>query len=441
MNKQEKQLLRGHLQVWRIGEHERLYADVNIPYQHAVKIIIPNRYEALSGRGEQRELQPAWSKKLSRAMLEGSYTPTPITASLRPEHKRCLTIDRDKGKYELQLGERTLAETDGQHRMDAIRRIRQDVSDKVSTTSDKELKKSLETQLKQIDSLPIVVRIFFDGDARQDFLRLQLGRAADRAQMFSMRVSTKESDPMQARAWEIGKVLHNTEDSPFKNTLRFDSVGNLIPISSLCARGGSDSSTSLVGLAKVSDQTPKVLASYVIMAYKAIQQSTPGLLARGHVLTTIGNGGKKGSATMMIGLGICLAYRLAQENKDQPDAADLQHLVETVRSTMADEVEGSFSGSQKRMLMGRFARSYFADQQNLHDGVPLGLLQIIPPSAYDADPLPKRPRGRPKVVQPVEDPQVTTEGLQNQVQAAEGPTAPWDNADGFEITFPEDVPV
>jgi hypothetical protein len=105
---------------------------------------------------------------------------------------------------------------------------------------------------------------------------------------------------------------------------------------------------------------------------------------------------------MLVGLGICLAHRTSLTGKEQTDA-----LVTVAREILDEPVQGSFSSSRKRELMGRFARAFFSpDDVEKHDGLPLSLVQTLSASTYLAKPLPRQPRrGRKKdpVVLPAEN--------------------------------------
>src|SRR5262249_15115626 len=154
------------------------------------------------------------------------------------------------------------------------------------------------------------------------------------------------------------------------NTIRFDSRGvQTLPISTLCSAGASDIATSLVGLArvgvKVGVKDAAKLAGALVAAYQAIKaydeahEDEFGLLETGKVLTPIGNDGKRGQATMMVGLATCLVYRCGVSGHEAPTDNDLAKLVAAAKVTLGRDVEGNFSGPDKRKLMGRFADAFF----------------------------------------------------------------------------------
>src|SRR5262249_3616662 len=146
--------------------------------------------------------------------------------------------------------------------------------------------------------------------------------------------------------------------------IRFDSRGlTALPVSTLCAKGASDLGTSLVGLAKVGLASGAAwdaerLAGCVVAAYQGLQKQAPQLLEEGKALTP-GAIGTRGSATMLIGLGICLAYRTMLLGRDKPDEL-LTGMVDTAKGTFDEKVNGGFSGPMKRQLLGWFARLFFA---------------------------------------------------------------------------------
>lgn len=382
----------GNYHVWSLLGHERGFADVTLTYKEAVEYIMPVRYNALTGRGEQRELFEAHVRKLRKEMEDGNYTPTQISAGLRKSHLASLVRQED-GTFELTVDSGDpLPQTDGGHRYEALSRIEKSVRESLKKDPENV---ELNERLDEILTLPIGVRIYFDGSPQRDFINLQAGRTVDAAHMLSMRIQQRViDDPAFKIAFDVAKILLKADDSPFKGQIRLDSRGiNPLPISTLCSKGASDLGTSLVGLAKIglfANKKADWLANIIIDVYRAIATKCPAVLEGGKVLTTIANGGSKGSATMLVGVAVCAAYRLVKLGREWDQEEDANRLCQSVAYALYERVNGRFSGPDKRKLLGDFAKDYFHDCcSGRHDGLPVELLRLLSPSAFGASPLPK----------------------------------------------------
>jgi hypothetical protein len=392
--------LTGTYCVWNLLGHARMYADITIPYSDAVQYVMAVRYNALTGKGEQREIFDAHCKKLKREMEEGNFTPTQVSAGLRKSHRDNLKLDEKNLTFVLKVdSDDPLPQTDGGHRGEAIARILKGLTQKLEAAEGED-KVKIQGQIDALEALPVGIRIYFDGNPQKDFTNLQAGRTVDKAHMLSLRIQQKVlDDPSFKVAFEVAKLLNKTEGSPVQNSIRFDSRGVApLPISTLCQKAGSDIATSLIGTAKIglfgdkpADST--FLAHCVMKTFKSLTAKAPELLEAGKVLTPIGNSGTKGSATLMIGLANCLAYRVRMGGKSLPSDRDVAQAVDAAKETLDREVAGNFSGPVKRSLMGKFAKQYFADLEcDKHQGVPVGLIQILSSSTFGVDPLPKAPK-------------------------------------------------
>ena len=243
----------------------------------------------------------------------------------------------------------------------------------------------------------MTVTIYFDGDPAQDFVRLQQGRAVDASHLLALRVRHKLlKDAAVQAALEVARLLHTQEGSPVRQLVRLDSRGGLpLPVSALCSRGASDIGTSLVGLARVSQtaeqgKEPAWLASVVTAAFQALKKDAPALLDCGKVVTPMANNGTKGAATMLIGIGTVLAYRMSVLGHATPTEDDLSRLVQSAKATLDEAVSGNLSGPRKRELLGRFAKEFLADVAgDKHRDLPVGLLRVLSASAFGVAPLPK----------------------------------------------------
>lgn len=395
-----KVTLTGAVKTWKLNGHTRKFAMVTVPYHEARELFCAMTFDAVCNQGEQRELCSAHVRKLKKAMESGEYTPTPASVGLRKEHRKKLTIQpRTDGSEEFTLevdGAHPLPLTDASHRLAAIGLLLEEFEknrDKVKTPEKKE---EFQKRVEEVLALPITCTVYLDGETRRDFVNLQAGRNVDPSHLFSLKVQQKPcEDSAAAVAFAIAKVLKKQDESPFENQIRFDSRGSLpLPITTLCSQGPSDAATSLLGLAKVGEgrfDTAR-LAGFVTTTYRALQLQAPELLEYGKVLTPIGNDGTKGSATMLIGLAVCLTHRIGAHSQSCCEEEIVADLVRTAKETLNESVNGGFSGQQKRAWMRGFAAQFFAEDVGpKHAGLPVALLQTLSASAFGVPKLPKAP--------------------------------------------------
>lgn len=399
--------LSGEFTRWTMFDFSRTYGTVqNLPYSEATEYIMAVRYNGTTGKGQQRELVAAHAKKLKAEMECGTFTPTNVSANCNKRHHGKLALDDATGRFVLEVdSDDPLIHSDGGHRYEAIGMVVADLEDQIEKAGDNPEKvEKLKRWLEQAKRLPVTVTVYFDGDPQKDFLNLQLGRPVDAAQMLSMKLQHRMADEPELKlAFEVAKVLAKQPGSPYANSIRFDSRGSAaLPISTLCSRGKSDLGTSLVGLGSVGmsadgDKSPEWLAGKIVTAFDAIKADAPDLLEYGKVLTPLCNSGGKGSATMLIGLGTCLAYRMVALGRADVSADDLEKLVEAAKLTLDEKVNGSFSAQDKRKLLGEFAKVFFSDLTvDKHAGLPVGLLKSLSASTFAVPPLPKEPKPKPK---------------------------------------------
>lgn len=399
-----KTTLSGTYHKWDYLGNTREYGDVHLTFGEAIEYILPVRYNALTGRGEQRVIHEGHGKTLRKAMREGTYTPTQLSAGLRPNHRSGLKVDVKNGTFTLEVdSEDPIPQTDGGHRYHAIECEVKETRKAIEACQDDAMRKELEGILTSLLALPLGFRIYFDGDLKSDFIALQSGRSVDPAHLYSLKIQQKVlSAPEFKISFEVCRHLNKHTRSPFHNLLRFDSASaanalvRQMPISTLSAKGSSDLSTSTIGLARIalarkSDIKPEALSDFVVASYEAIHKGHFSALEEGKVLTPPRFSGTKGSATMLVGVGLCLAYRcLSRENHAITDD-DLELVVECVKALLDRPVEGNLSGQVKRQLMGTYAEAFLDDlDEEKHDGLPIGLLEVLSPSAFNAASLPKK---------------------------------------------------
>jgi hypothetical protein len=201
----------------------------------------------------------------------------------------------------------------------------------------------------------------------------------------------------------VARLLHKQEGSPVRDQVRFDSRGKLpLPISTLCSSGASDIGTSLVGLARIGQmgekaKDPAWLAGAVTAVLRSLRKDAATLLACWKVLTPISDDGTRGSRTMLIGLGVVLAYRMSVLTHAVPTEDDLNRLVQSAKSTLDEPVSGNFSGPTKRKLLRLFAKDYLADLAgDRHNGLPISLLRTLSSSTFGVGPLLREKKDKKK---------------------------------------------
>ena len=343
--------LTGVFTKWTLFDNKRQYGTVqNLPFYEAREFVMAVRFNGQTGTGQQREIVESHVRRLKREMEAGAYTPTNISAACSKKHRQALVLNED-GTFALPVNsDDPLLHIDGGHRFEAMDRIVKELEGKLAKAGEKD-KGRLARCLEQAKAVPVTVTVYFDGEPAQDFVRLQQGRAVDAAHMLSLKVQQKLLKDQAVRtAFDVARLLHKQEGSPVRDMVRFDSRGKLpLPVSTLCSAGASDSGTSLTGLARIGQmgekaKEPDWLAFAVTAAVKALRKDAPALLACDKVLTPMSEGGTRGSTTMLIGLGVVLAYRLSVLGHAASTADDLSRLVQSAKSTLDKPVSGNISG-------------------------------------------------------------------------------------------------
>lgn len=381
----------GPVHNWKLDGKERRYTVITLPYAEARQVIKPKTYSALSGQGEQRELSKAHARALRRAIESGEYTPAAFGVGLRNAHRDNLEFQKDGSVVVIPV-ETPLASTDGNHRMNALALLREDVArewDAAEKNGDAESASRLSTLLGEIDDLPITFIVQLDGNVQRDFVNLQLGKTMDRSHLQSIAIQTKmvskKDYPLLKSAFTVAKALHGRQDSHLYNLVKFDSKSMApIPVSSLLVKG-ADVACSLYGLAKVAHAGEKKdeawMADVVAITYDTLKERTPGLLGDGMVLEPPPQG-SRGGASLLVGIATVVAYRAKFLNNGEITKDDLTKLVSAACDVFDVPRDGNTSSQRKRALLGEFAGVFFSDvETKKHEGVPLGLFVILTASA------------------------------------------------------------
>jgi hypothetical protein len=365
--------LSGTVSNWQLNGTSRKYIVATLPFSTAREIFRPDLYKADNGEGEQRSIFPTHARNLKKDMLADAYTPTAVAVGMNDKVAATLVEESDGKVAKFTVDDKTghLPLIDGGHRFDALDNL-------------------VKEGKKEALEVPITALIYLDNRNKENFLNAQKGRPVDKAHIMSLQVGAELTDPKVGKylrtAFDIAKILNTEPTSPFCRFIKFDSRSIApLPISTLSAKGASDLGTSLVGLAKIVHKAGKDAtwgASAVIDAFQAVKAKAPELLELGRVLTPPPDG-SRGSATMWIGLGNLLAYRLTL-----PDDGSVvtDSLVEAAKQVCDHTVRGNFSGPKKRELLGEIAFTFFATVKNVpfyKDEIPQELVDLLSYSTFD----------------------------------------------------------
>jgi hypothetical protein len=378
-------VIEGPVCEWPGGpDGPRRYIVATLPFRQAREVMRAEVYKAATGRGEQRARVASHVRQLRKEMAAGQFTPASVAAGTRLRHRKAVALSQVSGREvaRLQISpDDPLPLVDGQQRFGAIEEWAEDKPEALDA--------------------PITVLVFLDGDTQRDFLNLQLGKPVDTSHLLSLRVSAgacKDKDrPQYEAAMECARALAATPRSDFYRQIKFDSGNQFgLPVKTLFASGSSDLSSSLLGLARVglaanipTNQRTTWMVEAVCDAAAALRQHAPGLLEAGSVLAPPPDHSKS-SATMLIGVGVLLAFRLHALGKTRADDEDCIRLAESASRTLAVQAGKKFSAPHKRTLLGEFARDFLADLPGpSHAGIPAALFGLFAPSAYDCPPLPR----------------------------------------------------
>lgn len=388
----------GKLVRWTLdpsGEKTRDYTVVTLPFKEAHALFRPEYFNGGTGKGEQRKVVESHQKKLARVLAGHMYTPTPFGVGLtKKQQAECVTVEGDDVTITIEDG-KYLKRTDGNHRDTALiallEKAREDGDDAL---------------VEAIERVPVTAMIYLNGDAQEDFINLQAGKAVDPNHLLTMQLRRKAlSEKLQGdmdRALDVARLLNTSDASPFHTFIQLDTRGIArLKFNSLASRGSSDQSTSLLGLVRILPSTPPAwFAALVSLVSEALgADEDDGLVEEGMPLAHPRQG-VVGSCCLLIGVAICAAYRLSLRPADERDLTDEDQaaIIESAKKTLGRPVD-DLSAAAKRRLVREFAIDYFADLGEgdgvtFHDNLPVGLLERIPPSAYQSRPLPAPSRGR-----------------------------------------------
>jgi hypothetical protein len=383
-------VLGGKVSKWSMQGTVREYFVATIPFKDARECTKAHTFNHETGEGEQRQLKEGHIKKLRAEMLAGNFTPTPISAGLRPSHLNKLTRVGDEVEMVISWDD-PLPLTDGLQRTAALNEL----LEQARKANDAE-------QQNAILSLPVTLFVHLDGDTQLDFINLNQGKSVDATHLYSLRlrkdlIQQKNSKFIQV-ANEAAKRLHKDADSPYFIALRFADTPGMspIPVKTVCATGASELGTSLVGAAMVMEGSESELAALVIEVYQSLKAGVPELLEGGCLLAPPLPNGTRGSATMLAGVATCVAYYRKAKNVQVASEDETHSLLTAARSALSEKVNGNFSAQRKRALLGQFASKFFTGlNEECHHGIPVGLLKKLSASAFGVPALPRAKTQKP----------------------------------------------
>lgn len=352
-----------------------------VSYEYIKDLVKTDKFSATDGSGEQREVFPAHAKAIKNEMMSGNFTPTPIAVGVR-EKERAEKISIEDNKATIEVNDKdTLPLLDAGHRFYALELLLSD--DKVKD---------------QVLKLPITTTFYLDGDTKQDFLNLQLGRTVDRAHMMSLKTQTglfkKKDVPLFKTAMEVALLLATNTESPFYNQIRFDSRGaSGIPINTLCSKGASDLGTSLVGTAKLIikyNKDAEWASRIIVGCFNLLKDKANNLLASSMILCPPPYG-TRGAATMLIGVANIMIFRLLSRNTDEPKDLDKEIFIDSAKKKLQTVVNGNFSSQSKRQLLGGFTSEFLGDLNGKeHEMIPVELIECLSTSTFGVSKLAKQ---------------------------------------------------
>jgi hypothetical protein len=394
-------VLEGIARRWGVGHAEgqgRRFDQVWLTYGDLKGAVLPYAFNAETGKGEGRDADPKRVKALRKELEAGRFTPGAFAASIGPEHAQHLHWGADGVTYHLELDSQhyPLRLTDGTQRLRCLEEIRALYEERRKGTDSESERQLWAAKIYALDNQPISVMIHFDGDSQQDFVNLQESKKADATHKKSLKIIREARKAADRTTLDLGLELHKNPGSPFFDCLRFDSRPlHTLPFAAICPSGPADRACSVVGMSEVGvayGKDAKWLSQVLTDSYQFLldHESTVPALDWDKLLATQDNCGGKSSAALMLGIGTCMSYRLAKRGAVSPDAGDYKALAVGVLGAL-DKRGGRTDGGKRRILIGEFAKSFFADSDcEKYEGVPEELVGLLSPGTFALSPKPKK---------------------------------------------------
>jgi hypothetical protein len=406
------QEIKGQIRDWNLNKAEgrRRYIEVSVPFSVA-RLCFRTDVFGVEEEGEQRESIDAWVKRLKKEIASGNFTPTQFGVGLRQRHRDKINLNKNTAALTISESD-PFPILDGGHRFAALELLREETEGTPFS--------------KLVDNLPIGVRVYLDGNPRVDFINLQAGKPVHPSHILMMRIKenllNKDLFATYQFAQVVAELLNENVESPFYHQIRFSGGSAPLVFSALATKGGSDTATSLIGGAKLAlehKKTSEWYANVVVEVFKQIKRLVPDALNAGRLLCPPPNG-KKGSASLLVGIANVIAFREILTEKEFDFGDWFKDCVDEVFNTRV--TGNALSGPGKRMLLKDFTTGFFDDicggsepKVANHFGIPMPLVRLFGAGSFAVPKLatPGKKRGRkpkPQVnVQPPVQPEISEE--------------------------------
>ena len=377
----------GEVHTWSLRPGlERRYMSVTIPFRQADRLFRCHVFTIESPGGEQREAGLVHVRLLKRAIEAGHYTPAGFHAGLRQERRDWLT-EKD-GVATIRVPDRhAIPLTNGGHRFAALRQILQEALD----TQHQELAAA-------VFNLPISIIILLDGKTSEDFVNLQISRRVDPTLIAMLKTIHRRysevDQPIADMALEVARLANTTKDSPFEELIRFDQskTTRIYPFKSLFSEKW-DRALGYYGLCKLGismGMSAEQINNVVCAIFRTIKDRDPELFEEGKMLKTF-PAGKRGAATMILGVATITLYRMKLKGETVPSEDTLTYMLESAQASLNETITGSFTANEKRIRIGQFTKDLFQDLDiEKHEGVPRELAEMFGTNQFAVSRLPKK---------------------------------------------------
>lgn len=342
------------------NQNYKYYCVDSIPLYKILDMSHVDQYDAVHNEGEQRGLNNNHLKKLKKAILSNTFTPSPITLFVSDDQ---FTISG--GKATLHYTKDDLFKViDGGHRLAAFESI-----------AYKEV-----TLSQRIKSMKLPVIFVLGGDSRENFINLQMGASIDRAQLLSMKVQSKNEftgDTKKHYEWahETCSILHNSSHSPLCGTFKFDSSSDGVGFNAVARNSSSDNITTFIGSAKLGAHyglSPKDYIKFLIEVYMLVYKMN--LMSNGKILC-LPPSGKIVSMNVFIGVVNTLLF--AHQNKMDINS---EHVKDTLLKHFGptENLTNRFSTTGRRESFKLFCKDLFSNSNlSSYEGIPESYLNIF----------------------------------------------------------------
>jgi hypothetical protein len=402
-----KYVLTGKINNHSLNGHSREFVSLVLPFSTAKRVFRPYKYDANNDVGEQRGEVTSQIRLLSKELENGHYTPAPVHAGVYDVHTKVMERHGDEVTISWEDRIPPLPLTNGQQRFCAIQAL-----------LDKAIKAGDTAKQDLINSCPIPILLLLDGNTKEDFIHLQLGKKVDASQLCSMKIATgrfKEKDlALMNLCMQAARRLDTDCKSPLHKSIKFDSNPlRYMPINTLISNGASDNACSLYGFAKLAvnaeDADGVLIANTITECYNKLFDAEPRLFDPKFLLCPPPDG-TKGGATLMVGIASLYFYKqlVLEQHEDNYWWVNLdESLVTHAKTHFLKTAGGNLSGPIKRQIMGRFALDFFEDlwtppldtdgksvvdqlPVRPYDCIPTPLVELWGTSCLNLKPFPKK---------------------------------------------------